>query len=195
MATGAGKRRRNPSGASSVYQGADGAWHGRVSMGTRDDGKPDRRHVRGTTQAEVIRKVRLLERDRDRGTIRRSGRAWTVEKWLTHWVENIAAPTVRPNTLVGYRAAVYKHLTPGIGAHRITRLEPEHLEKLYGRMIEGGLAAGTAHQAHRTVRTALNEAARRGHLTHNPAKLAKPPRLPEDEIEPFTLPAATRSKR
>jgi len=110
-----------------------------------------------------------------------------VKQWLTHWVENIAAPTVRVNTADGYRFAVYKHLIPGIGQHRIDKLEPEHIEKLYARMMENGKAAGTAHQAHRTARTALNEAVRRNHIVRNPATLAKAPRLDEEEIEPLTI--------
>ena len=36
----------------------------------------------------------------------RPGRAMTVEAWLTHWLDNIAAPSVRPKTLAGYRTAV-----------------------------------------------------------------------------------------
>jgi integrase len=40
---------------------------------------------------------------------------------------------------------------------------------------------------HRTVRTALNEAVRRGHLAKNPALLARTPRVEEDEIEPYTV--------
>jgi integrase len=54
-------------------------------------------------------------------------------------------------------------------------------------MLEAGRRPATAHQAHRTVRAALNEAVRRGHLRRNPAVLAKPPRLPEWEVEPLTL--------
>ncbi|MGH3671263.1 MAG: site-specific integrase, partial [Pseudonocardiaceae bacterium] len=79
----------------------------------------------------MIRAVRELERRRADGKVRKPGRAWTVEKWLTHWVENVAAPTVRRTTMVGYRRSVYNHLIPGVGAHRIDKLEPEHLEKLY----------------------------------------------------------------
>jgi hypothetical protein len=92
-----------------------------------------------------------------------------VEKWLTHWVENIAAPSVRENTISGYRVDVYKHLIPGVGGRRLERLEPEHLEKLYTRMQARGSAPATAHHAHRTIRTALNEALRRG---------ISPPRIP-----------------
>jgi site-specific recombinase XerD len=87
---------------------------------------------------------------------------------------------------------VYKHLIPKIGAHRLDTLKPEHLEKLYSRMITTGSAPGTAHQAHRTVKTALNEAVRRGHITQNPAQLAKAPRVEEEEIEPFTVEEARR---
>src|SRR5262249_11681456 len=112
---------------------------------------------------------------------------WTVATWLTHWVENIAAPAVKDNTLAGYRVAVNVHLIPGIGAHRLDRLEPEHLEKLYARMLSRGSATATAHQAHRTLRAALNEAVRRGHLGRNPATLAKAPRVTETEIEPYTV--------
>jgi integrase len=139
------------------------------------------------TQADVTRKVRALERQRDGGTVRKAGRSWTVEKWLLHRVENIAAPFVRDNTLAGYRVAVNFHLVPGLGKHRLDRLEPEHLEKLYVRMMRSGSAPATAHQAHRTLRTALNEAVRRGHILRNPATLAKAPRLVEKEVEPFTV--------
>ncbi|OWV01634.1 site-specific integrase [Micromonospora wenchangensis] len=179
--------KRKPNGASSIYQGSDGYWHGRVTVGIKDDGSPDRRHVRGKTEAIVTRKVRELERDRDKGTVRKAGQSWTVKTWLTHWVENIAAPAVRDNTIAGYRVAVYRHLIPGLGAHRLEKLQPEHVEKLTRKMQAAGSAAATAHQAHRTLRTALNEAVRRQHLVRNPASLAKPPRLEDEEVEPYSV--------
>jgi hypothetical protein len=183
---------RAPNGASTIYLGKDGKWHGRVTMGVRDDGKPDRRHVERKTESDAIEAVRKLEQERDSGQIRKPGRAWTVEKWLTHWVETIAAPSVRDTTLAGYRTAVYRWLIPGLGAHRLPKLEPEHLEKLYARIIAEGNKPGTAHQVHRTAKTALFVAMRRGHLTKNPAALAKPPRVDEDEIIPFTVEEAQR---
>ena len=66
---------RKPNGASSIYVGTDGGWHGRVTVGVKDDGAPDRRHVRGPSEAAVIRKVRALERRRDEGTGPGSGPA------------------------------------------------------------------------------------------------------------------------
>lgn len=129
--------------------------------------------------------MRELERQRDSGSVRKPGHGWTTEKWLTHWLENIARPSVRYKTYIGYRTAISQHLIPGLGAHRLDRLQPEHLEKLYAKMQAAGLKPATAHQVHRTARTAFGEAARRGRIVRNPAALAKPPRVDEDEVEPF----------
>jgi integrase len=67
------KGTRAPNGASTIYHGSDGCWHGRVTVGVRDNGKPDRRHVKRKTEAEVIRAVRELEKQRDSGKVKRPG--------------------------------------------------------------------------------------------------------------------------
>jgi integrase len=185
--------KRKANGESSIYFGADGRWHGRVTVGVKDDGSEDRRHVTGKTESIVKAKVKQIEKDRDNGTLRKAGESWTVAKWLTHWLENIATPpNVRENTASGYRVAVRVHLIPGIGAHRLEKLTPEHVEKLTRKMQENGSKPATAHQVHRTLRTALNEAMRRGHLGRNPASLAKAPRLEEEEVEPYSVEEAQR---
>ncbi len=80
---------------------------------------------------------------------------------LTHRLDDIAAHSARYKTLVGYRTDVTRHLMPGLGAHRIEKLEPEHIEKLYGRMIRSGFATGTVPHAHRTLRALFNNAVKR----------------------------------
>jgi len=165
------KATRTPSGASSIYRGADGFWHGRVTVGVKDDGNPDRRHVMGQKQADVVRKVRELEKLRDSSRMPRAGQRWTVATWLTYWIDNIAvSPHIGDNTHAGYRVDVEQHLIPGIGAHRLEKLTPEHVERLYAKLQRSGMSAGTAHHVHRTLRAALNEAVKRGHLPRNPGQ-------------------------
>ena len=184
---------RQPNGRSSVYLGKDGYWHGRITVGLRNDGSPDRRHVMSRNKATVVQRVKDVENKREQGDLHKPGENWTVEQWLTHWLDEITAPYVKVNTLAGYRVAVNHHLIPGIGKHKLTKLKPEHLERLYLRMLKTETKSGTltkpatAHQVHRTVRTALNEAVRRGYLTKNPATLARTPRIEETEVEPYTI--------
>lgn len=177
---------RNPNGAGSFYYSeSDGYWHARVTVGVLDNGKPDRRHVMRRDEDAAFEEYRKLLNERDEGTVRKKGRASTVESWLRQWVEDIAPLTARYKTMRGYQTAVYRHLIPGIGAHKMTQIEPSHFEKLYVKMLESGLKPGTAHQVHRTVRTAFGEAERRGLIKRNPAALAKAPRVDEEEIEPL----------
>ena len=183
------KNTRVANGRSSIFfSDKDQSWHGYVTVGVKDDGRPDRRHVRGKTRAAVTTKVRLLERQRDEGNVRNAGQRWTVEQWLTHWLETIVAPpAITENAYSAYEVAARVHLIPGIGAHRIDRLEPEHLERLYRKMVKNGARPARAHQVHRTIRAALNEALRRKHITENPAVLARAPRPDEEEVEPCTV--------
>ena len=83
---------------SSIYLGKDGHWHGRVTVGRKDDGSIDRRHVMSKSKGTVVTKVRALERLRDEPRVPKAGRAWTVEKWLLHWLEEIARPTIRESS-------------------------------------------------------------------------------------------------
>src|SRR2546423_1224477 len=107
------KTTRSPNGRSSIYLGKDGYWHGRVTMGLKDDGTPDRRHVKRKGEGAhdaVVDAVQRLERQREEGKAPAPGsKSQTAEEWFTHWVENIAAPTVRYKTIEGYRNDIYKH--------------------------------------------------------------------------------------
>ena len=182
------ERTRSPNGASSIYFSEyDKRWHGRVTVGVKDNGSPDRRHTERATRAGVIAEVRKLERDRDAGTVRKSGSRWTVEQWLLHWLEAVARPSVKYKAYCAYRSAVHHHLIPGLGRHRLDKVQPENLEKLYAKIVASGRKPATAHQVHRTARTAFGEAWKRGHIVRNPAALAKAPRVEEDEIEPFEI--------
>ncbi len=44
---------RKPNQRSSIFEGADGYWHGYVTVGHKPDGRLDRRHLQATTEAGV----------------------------------------------------------------------------------------------------------------------------------------------
>ena len=177
---------RAGNGESSIYKGADGYWHGRVTVGVRDDGKPDRRHVQRKDRAKVVEEVRKLEKDRDDGTIVKPGsKNWRIEKWYPYWVEEIKAPELKYTALRAYRNAVYLHLVPGLGAHWMHKAQPDHFEKLYKNMIAAGYKPGAVLAVHRVAVTGFNDFVARGYLKHSPVPLAKKPRHEEVEIEPY----------
>src|SRR5918911_3366111 len=91
--------RSRASGEASIFKGEDGRWHGFVSMGMKDNGRRDRRHVSSVKRADVVAKVRAIEAKRDAGMVESAGRAPTVGEWLDHWLDNIAPRKVPTRTL------------------------------------------------------------------------------------------------
>ncbi|MGW1730846.1 hypothetical protein OG894_10550 [Streptomyces sp. NBC_01724] len=65
---------------------------------------------------------------------------------------------------------------------------PQRTATLDGLALQAsGSAAGTAHHVHRTIRVAIGEAARRGHVPTNAAEITKAPRLEEEDSGPYTI--------
>src|SRR3954451_10261509 len=177
---------RKASGESSIHKGSDGRWHGYVSMGLKSNGKRDRRHVSAAKRGDGVTKVRDLEQKRDAGTAGAAGRAPTVGEWLDHWLVTIAARKVRPSTLVRYRQLVVNQLVPGVGHHRLDRLQPEHVEKLYGDLQDGGLSPASVVQAHRVLSRALKVAMQRGKVARNVCTLVDAPSVHREEVRPLS---------
>lgn len=180
--------RRKPNGRSSIYLGSDGKWHGWVTMGVRADGKPDRRHRTGATEAEVTRKVRELEGKRDAGKTSKPGRVPTVAKWMSTYIAEIAPLRVSQGTIDStYQPKTERWIVPKLGKHRIDRLYPEHLYRFYSSLRdEEGLAPNTIVQIHRILSRALNIAVRQELISRNPCKLIDAPQPEESETETLT---------
>lgn len=94
-------RRRN--GESTCYLGSDGRWHGRVSVGLKPDGSPDRRHVSGYEQDTVLEKIRKLQALRDAGKAVVParvplGRVFKASPGLRRLPRTLAALPDRPRT-------------------------------------------------------------------------------------------------
>jgi integrase len=185
-------RERRTSGESAIHKDRDGRWHGYVSMGTKAGGKRDRRHVSASTRAAVVAKVRELQERRDAGVTGTSG-TMTVAAWLDHWLDNIAVNRLRARTLESYRQLVRLHIKPAIGHHRLTRLQPEHVEAMHAEMRAKGRAGATVLRAHRVLSRALKVAEQRGRVARNVARLVDAPRAGEPASGDALTPAEARA--
>ncbi|AZK94845.1 MULTISPECIES: tyrosine-type recombinase/integrase [Streptomyces] len=177
---------RKANNESSVYFGSDGWWHGRVTMGVKDDGSPDRRHRRARTEPEIKRKVKALEKERDEGTATAAGRVPTVAGWMTTYLTDIASLKLKPRSLDDYWSKTRNDIVPGVGRHRLDKLRPEHLERMYRRMLDEGHAPSHVLKVHRILSRALKIAHRRRMISENVATLVDPPSVDETEANPFT---------
>ncbi|MEO6500531.1 MAG: hypothetical protein ABIQ09_01310 [Jatrophihabitantaceae bacterium] len=194
--------RRGAQGRSTIIKRPDGRWHGYVSMGTKGDGKRDRRHVSARTRAEVVIKVRELESKRDAGSVHAAGKPMKVEEWFTYWVDTIAPARVRPRTLESYRSMIRLHILPRIGQRQLDQLMPEHLEEMYAELLASGRSPATVLRVHRVLHRALKVAVQRERVARNVATLVDPPKqrraetpMPLDVDECCKVLAAAEGRR
>ncbi len=118
---------------SSIYFGSDGRWHGRVTMGTKNDGSPDRRHRSAKTETEIKRKVKELERQRDQGRATKAGRVPTVARWMETYLTDIASLTLKPRSLDDYWSKTRNDIVPGSVSTDSTSSSPSIWSACTGR--------------------------------------------------------------
>ncbi len=73
-----------------------------------------------------------------------------------------------------------------IGRIGLTRLNPQHLERLYADRIDAGLAPATVRQFHAVLRLALGQANKWGVIARNVASMVTPPRVERREMTAYT---------
>ncbi len=165
---------RRQRGDGGLYQRADGMWIGVVDLGYGGDGKRRRKTVSARRQADALAKLRLMRRQLDEhGDL--PTKSMTVGAWLAHWVENIAAPRLRPNSREQYRSDVRLHITPAVGRYRLDQLAPRHVREMGQAITDKGRSSTTALRCHRVLSKALSDAVREGQATRNVASLVDAP--------------------
>lgn len=167
--------RRRVKGEGSIYQReGDGRWVGVLDLGWVG-GKRVRKTVTAATLRELRPKFRALKDKVEKGVI---GDDATVADWLDYWMDNVAAKTVRPRTLQGYRGYVETWLKPQLGRRKLSALRPDHIRAMHRAMEEAGKADATRRQAHMILQRALKVAAMDGRIASNPAasdRMERPP--------------------
>lgn len=112
----------------------------------------------------------------------------TVAEFLDRWDRDWATGSVEAKTIERYRELIALYIKPHLGAARIQKLRPVHLNELYAKLLrEGGkggrrLAPRTVGHVHRLIHRALGHAATWGVCAQNVASVVNPPKVAETEL-------------
>lgn len=187
----AGKRGH---GEGSIGMIADGRWRGRVMVGYRMDGKPDRRVVYGRTRAECQKKLDDLRSRAATGQLGDAAKERElVSQYLEEWV-TVVKTKVRETTWKRYTEIVRLHIVPRIGRLRLAALRPADIQRLYANLLaETDATTGskkysprTVHHCHAVLHRAIEMAVKWGYVPLNVCDRVDPPRVPRREM---TLPS------
>jgi integrase len=93
---------------------------------------------------------------------------------------------VSPKTLERYDELATRQVAPHLGALKLQKLRPEHVEQWHGPLLKTGLAPRTVGHAHRLLALVLKYAVENGTLARNVAAIRKPPAAEAREVEILT---------
>lgn len=173
---------RRGNGEGSIYRrSVDGKWVGTITLENRK-----RKYFYGKTRKEVQEQMKIALREQEQGRLVTTS-SQTVAQFLTDWLENTHKQRIRPRTYERYREAVYLHLVPALGHHKLQKLTAKHLDAFYAKKASEGLASTTIIYYHSVIHNALGKAVKWGLVPQNVADLASPPRKGRYEIQPLTV--------
>jgi hypothetical protein len=146
---------KRANGEGTIYKRADGRWCATISIE-----KAKRKHFLGQTRAEVAKKLTSALEAHEKGTLI-TGPRQTVRQFFTQWLEAVR-PSLRPRTYVRYEQLVRLHVLPDLGTLSLTKVAPQHLQRLYTSRLDAGLSPTTVNHLHALIHKALSNAVRRG---------------------------------
>jgi integrase len=167
---------------------AGGYYEAFVSMGTKPNGKPDRRHVKRTSLKAVRKRVRELENARDAGRVTAAGRKIpTVEEMMERHLTVVLPGRRRaPRTIADYWSKCRNDIFPRWGGQRIDRVLPEHIEDGIAEMTAAGRAPSHIRKVLAILSSAYDIQVERENVGRNPCSSVDAPELDEPEIPVLT---------
>jgi integrase len=165
---------RSTYGEGSVwYEGSRDLWFGQVYFGPGNRPK-----VSARKKADMLKKLRALQADKDEGVAPTKG---TTGAWLDHWLAQVKR-RVELSTWQDYTRWTESYVKPHVESIPLRALEEEDVENMMSELENQGLSPKTVRIARTMLVSALDEALRRDKVRRNVAHLVKPPRQTRTQI-------------
>jgi integrase len=154
------------------------------------DGDGQQHSVYASTRREVQVKLDASRRAVTEGAFV-TGAPQTVAQYLNHWLDAVASQRLRPRTLERYQGVVRKHIIPALGDIRLSKVTPQHIERLYSSKRRDLSPAGIRY-IHQVLHTALAHGLRMHAVVGNAAAGVAPPKPAHREMLYLTPDEARR---
>lgn len=176
------KKREN--GEGTITRLKNGTYMGRIFLGYKEDGKPNRVSVYDKTKSEVVKKLQELALSKAHGLKEPS--SMPLGKWMTFWLENFKRLKLKPKTYEVYETQTQHNIIPILGDIPLKDLNTLHIQK-YINDKSKTLAPATVRKQFMILNSALEKAVVNEHITKNPCKHVELPVLEQKEIKALTL--------
>lgn len=189
-------------GEGALFKNGRGLWEVRIELPRGPGGERRQKVIRRKDKKQAMDEMAELKAElKKHGNLPTS--SLTVERWLRHWIDNIAPLEIRPKSYAAYKSTVDGWLIPLIGRHKIDALTTDHIRDMFkaiqstpkSRALRGKkdlppgavmVGADTAIKCHAVLSSALKTAMREGKAPRNVCEMIDPPRKAKVEQAALT---------
>src|ERR671917_1160307 len=155
------------------------------------DGLRKRKTIYGKEREEVAEKLIEALSNRNKGLVF-EGDDQTLSAYLDRWLNGSVKGAVKPSTFESYERIIRNHIKPALGHRTLKSLAPDHVQYLYQKKLDAGLAPGTVRLIHGILHKAIEQAVKWGTVPRNVCKATTPPKPNPEEIKPLDAEQAKR---
>jgi len=116
----------------------------------------------------------------------------TVGELMERWLNDSAKGSVKPITYEAYRRQTRNHIIPTLGATKLLKLTPAHVQSLYQCKLDEGLSPTSVRYIHAVLNRALKQALRWRLVRENVAAATDPPKPSTKTMSPLNAEQAKR---
>jgi integrase len=178
-------RRGNKEGT--ITKLKNGRYMGKIQLGRKPDGKPNRISVYGKTRGEVSEKLITIAHQAIEGSYNIQ-KGITLGEWIKRWLRDYKAINLKPRTYDTYETQIQTHIIPSIGNIKLKDLKTAQLQQFINTKYQSGkgLSPATLRKIYNIVNAALKQAQLNDLIIKNPAEGVELPRLKQKSIRAFT---------
>jgi integrase len=178
-------KKKRVSGEGTYKKRKDGRWEAQYTIHTPSGTK--RKSVYGRTKEEVAMKLRKAIADSEGGLVFDAEGLTTVAEYLRHWLEGSVKGSVWHTTYRDYAGHVKNHIAPELARLKLVKLTATHVQTLYRKKLDSGLAPRTVQYIHATLHKALDQAVKWRLIPYNVSDAVTKPRQERSERDALTL--------
>jgi integrase len=179
------KVKRRSNGEGSITKLKNGRYMGKIMLGRKADGKPNRKTVYGETQTEVLKKINELIYEYNNGLYVEPNRLKFGE-WLLIWLRTFKKKKLKARTYDTYESQINARIIPVLGHLSLKDITSFHIQDFYNELGDNDFSSATIRKTHQIINSALDKAQEQKMIRFNPATSIELPPLEQKPVRAFS---------
>lgn len=124
-------------GEGSIYQLENGKWVGKLHIGTKPNGKPDRKTFSGKTEAEIKRKIKEFNKNKEK-YLAENVVSVSLQEYMRKWLYDYKKNELKDSSFDRLEHTVEYDIIPHIGMLQLGNVQADDIQIIINKLFDEG---------------------------------------------------------